>query len=113
MGTGHSHDTRAGQRHRGRLWLAFGLLAAHLAGAPHRTFGLYRLEVLAALANAGLLFGVAGFVLVEAVRRFGDRQEVLAGPMLAVAAGGLVANLIAFRLVRPGGGQSLNVRGGH
>ena len=33
---------------------------------PQRTFGLYRLEILAALANAVLLFGVAGYVLYEA-----------------------------------------------
>ena len=45
---------------------------------PQRTFGLYRLEVLAALANAVLLFGVAIYVLVEAVRRF-DRPADRAG----------------------------------
>ncbi|MGH2603391.1 MAG: cation diffusion facilitator family transporter, partial [Dehalococcoidia bacterium] len=32
-------------------------------GPSQRTFGLYRLEVLAALANAVLLFAVAGYVL--------------------------------------------------
>ncbi|HEY8474647.1 MAG TPA: cation diffusion facilitator family transporter [Natronosporangium sp.] len=149
--------TSSSHQHRGRLWLAFGLLAAfmvveavaawwtgslallsdagHLAtdvlgigmalaaiyaashaqrgGAPHRTFGLYRLEVLAALANAVLLFAVAGFVLVEAARRFGDPPEVLAGPMLAVAAGGLVVNLVAFRLLHAGAHESLNVRGAY
>lgn len=87
--------------------------ASRTAGASHRTFGLYRLEVLAALANAVLLFAVAGFVLVEAVRRFGDPPEVLAGPMLAVAAGGLVANLLAFRLLHAGAHESLNVRGAY
>lgn len=154
----HSHG-HSGHRHRGRLWLAFVLLAGfmavealaawwtgslallsdagHLAtdvlgigmalaaihaasraahprtGTSHRTFGLYRLEVLAALANAVLLFAVAAFVLVEAVRRFGDPPEVLAGPMLAVAAGGLAANLIAFRLLHAGARESLNVRGAY
>ena len=63
---------------------------------PQRTFGLYRLEVLAALANAVLLGGVAVYVLVEAVRRFGEPPEVLAGPMLAVAVLGLLANIVAF-----------------
>lgn len=41
-------------------------------GDPQRTFGLYRLEVLAALANAVLLSGVAVYVLIEAIGRFGD-----------------------------------------
>src|SRR3954471_133671 len=67
------------------------ITAASRAGTDsHRTFGLYRLEVLAALANAALLTVVAGFVLVQAVRRFTGPPEVPAGPMLVVAAGGLV-----------------------
>jgi cobalt-zinc-cadmium efflux system protein len=80
---------------------------------PQRTFGLYRLEVLAALGNAVLLLGVAGYVLVEAVRRFTAPPEVLAGPMLAVAVLGLAANLVAFALLRAGARESLNVRGAY
>ncbi|MBM0239919.1 cation transporter [Micromonospora sp. ATA32] len=80
---------------------------------PQRTFGLYRLEVLAALANAVLLGGVAVYVLVEAVRRFGDPPQVLAGPMLAVAVLGLLANLAAFTLLRGGAQESINLRGAY
>src|SRR5687767_13863835 len=79
------------------LGLAMALAAMHVAGRgtdrQHRTFGLYRLEILAALANAVLLIGVAVWVLIEAVNRFGDPPEVLAGPMLVVAVLGLAANL--------------------
>ncbi|MQA26921.1 MAG: cation diffusion facilitator family transporter [Micromonosporaceae bacterium] len=82
-------------------------------GATQRTFGLYRLEVLAALANAVLLFAVAGYVLYEAAQRIGDPPEVLAGPMLAVAVAGLAANLVAFGLLRGGAKESLNVRGAY
>ena len=55
--------------------LGLGMALAAIAAASRaqtdgrRTFGLYRLEILAALANAVLLFGVAGYVLVEAARR--------------------------------------------
>ncbi|TCB96476.1 cation transporter [Micromonospora zingiberis] len=80
---------------------------------PQRTFGLYRLEVLAALANAVLLSGVAVYVLVEAVRRFGDPPEVLAGPVLVVAVLGLIANIVAFVLLRPGAQESINLRGAY
>ncbi|MDO3701833.1 cation diffusion facilitator family transporter [Micromonospora sp. C28SCA-DRY-2] len=82
-------------------------------GDPQRTFGLYRLEVLAALANAVLLSGVAVYVVVEAVRRFGDPPEVLAGPMLVVAVLGLLANVAAFALLRSGARESINVRGAY
>ena len=78
-----------------------------------RTFGLYRLEVLAALGNALLLFGVAGYILVEAARRLPEPPQVLAGPMLVVASAGLAANLVAFILLRPGASESLNVRGAY
>jgi cobalt-zinc-cadmium efflux system protein len=88
-------------------------LAARGAARTHRTFGLYRLEILAALANAVLLLGVAGYVLVEAIRRFSDPAEVLAGPMLAVAIAGLAANLVAFALLRGGAKESLNVEGAY
>ena len=80
-------------------------------GRGRRTFGLYRLEVLAALANAILLFGVAGYVLWAAVRRLGDPVDVPAAPVLAVAAVGLVLNLVSYVLLRPGAEESMNVRG--
>ncbi|GAA2464436.1 cation diffusion facilitator family transporter [Winogradskya humida] len=99
------------------LGIAMALAAIHAAGRAatdsQRTFGLYRLEVLAALANAVLLTGVAIYVLIEAVQRFTDPQNVPAGSMLLVAAGGLIINLIAFALLRSGAQESLNVRGAY
>jgi cobalt-zinc-cadmium efflux system protein len=79
----------------------------------HHTFGVYRLEILAALLNALLLFGVAIWVLVEAVRRLNDEPEVLGIPMLIVAVLGLIANLAAFALLREGSTESLNVEGAY
>ena len=97
--------------------LGMALAAIHVADRSHsagpRTFGLYRLEILAALANAVLLAAVAVYVLVEAVRRWGDPPEVLVGPMLVVAVIGLVANIVAFALLRSGAKESLNVEGAY
>lgn len=87
--------------------------ARRASTAAQRTFGLYRLEVLAALANAVLLSGVAVYVLVEAVRRFLDPAPVLAGPMLLVAVLGLLANIAAFALLRPAARESINMRGAY
>ena len=99
------------------LGIAMALAAITAAGRAatdsQRTFGLYRLEVLAALANAVLLAGVAGFVMVEAVRRFTGPPEVPAGPMLVVAVGGLCVNLVAFALLRSGARESISVRGAY
>jgi cobalt-zinc-cadmium efflux system protein len=99
------------------LGIAMALAAITAAGRAatdsQRTFGLYRLEVLAALANAVLLTGVAGYVLIEAARRFTYPPDVPAGWMLAVATGGLMANLVAFALLRSGAKESINVRGAY
>ena len=77
------------------------------------TFGLYRLEILAAFVNALLLFGVAIWVLIEAVRRLFGESEVLGVPMLVVAVLGLAANLVAFSLLREGSKESLNIEGAY
>ena len=76
-----------------------------------RTFGLFRLEILASLVNAFLLFAVAGYVLVEAVIRLVDgTSEVEAVPMLVVAVVGLAVNVVVFAMLREGARGSLAVR---
>lgn len=99
--------------------LAFGMALAAITAAARarrrpqaqRSFGLYRLEILAALANAVLLLGVAGYVLVEAVRRLRAPPELPAAPMLLVGTAGLAVSLVAFGLLRRGAAESLNLRG--
>ncbi|CAL9339929.1 Metal cation efflux system protein CzcD [Actinosynnema sp. ALI-1.44] len=89
------------------------LLARRAKATGSRTFGMYRAEVLAALANAVLLFGVAGYVVFEAVGRFGNPPEVPGLPVMLVAVGGLLANFVSFLLLRDGAKDSINVRGAY
>lgn len=96
------------------LGLGMALAAVQLATRPapaHRTYGTYRLEVLAALANALLLFAVAAYILYEAVQRFQNPESVASGAMLVVAIIGLGVNLVSFRLLTAGAKESLNVKG--
>lgn len=96
--------------------VGLALLAAAFAArpaTPERTFGYMRLEILAAVINALLLFGVAGFVLIEAVRRFSEPPHLSTGVMLTVAVVGLVANAGSLLLLRSGQQASLNVRGAY
>jgi cobalt-zinc-cadmium efflux system protein len=95
------------------LALAAIIAARRAKGRPSRTFGLYRAEVLAALANAVLLFGVAGYVIYEASTRLANPPEVPGLPVLIAASLGLVANVAAFLLLRKGSTESLNVRGAY
>lgn len=94
--------------------LAVALAAARLAMRPaagRRTFGNHRFEVLAAAANAVLLFAVGAYVLVEAVRRFGDPPDVPSAALLFFGVAGLVANLVSLRILNPVRDEGLNVRG--
>ncbi|MBN9240146.1 MAG: cation transporter [Micrococcales bacterium 70-64] len=98
------------------LGLGMALAAITLANRPktsQRTYGLYRLEVLAALANGILLFGVAGYVIYEAIQRFNEPPEIPGLPLLLTASIGLVINLISFRLLMAGSKESLNVKGAY
>jgi cobalt-zinc-cadmium efflux system protein len=97
------------------LGMALAAIQVATAATAHRqrTFGLYRLEILAALANAVLLFGVAIWILWEAVQRFADPPEVLGAPMLVVAVIGLLVNLVAFWMLREGADESLNIQGAY
>jgi cobalt-zinc-cadmium efflux system protein len=96
--------------------IGLALLAIWFAGrpaTPERTFGHYRFEILAAVVNAVLLFGVAVVVLVEAWRRLADPPEIASGWMLAVALVGLAANASSVWLLRHGQAESLNLRGAY
>jgi cobalt-zinc-cadmium efflux system protein len=93
--------------------LAAVVFARRAATGPRHTFGVYRAEVLAALANALLLFGVAGYVLFEAAERFAHPTVVPGLPVLLTAVVGVGANLAAFLLLRRGAEESLNLRGAY
>ena len=96
--------------------VGLALLAITFAARPAsltRTFGFYRMEILAAVVNAVVLFGVAAYVLFEAWRRFGSDPEIQSGPMLIVAVIGLTVNLFAAWLLRGAAKESLNMRGAY
>jgi cobalt-zinc-cadmium efflux system protein len=75
-----------------------------------RSYGYRRLEVLAAFVNGCALFVIAGLIVFEAIRRFTAPSHVLAGPMMAVAVAGLVANIVAFFVLHGGNRENLNMR---
>jgi cobalt-zinc-cadmium efflux system protein len=87
------------------------LRLARLPPSPSRTWGYQRAEVLAAVTNAAALFAIGGGVLVEAVERFGRPGELSGGPMVAIASGGLVVNLLALAILHGADRTSLNMRG--
>jgi cobalt-zinc-cadmium efflux system protein len=93
--------------------LGLTLLSALIALRPanqNKTFGYQRWEILAALINGAALFGIAGWVVVEAIQRIEHPQPIEAGLFLIVAAAGLVVNLICLFILHGIRSGNLNTR---
>lgn len=89
----------------------FAMWIARRPAPPQKTFGYYRAEILAALANGATLVAIAIYIFIEAYQRFRDPPAVLGGWMMAVAVGGLLVNLAGLLILHGSRGESLNVRG--
>jgi cobalt-zinc-cadmium efflux system protein len=90
-------------------WVAFRI--ARRPSDRLRTFGYDRVQVLAAFANGLALLAIAVWIVIEAVRRIAEPIEVLAWPMLVIALGGLVVNVVAFAILHGGDRDNINLRG--
>lgn len=93
--------------------LALAVFAMWLSSKPanaSRTFGYHRSEILAALANSVMLVVISIFVFGEAISRFSSPPAVQSMPMLIVAIGGLIVNLISMRLLTDSAEKSLNAK---
>lgn len=96
--------------------LGLSLLTAWVAQRPadeSKTYGYQRWEILAALVNGAALFGIAGWVVVEAFHRLETPEPVQSGLLLVVATAGLVVNLIALRVLHGAHRENLNTRGAY
>jgi cobalt-zinc-cadmium efflux system protein len=94
--------------------LALALVAAAVAQRPPGgswTFGFRRVEILAALANGITLALVGIWIVYEAIRRLVSPSDVHGGLVLALAAGGILVNLVAAALLLGPSRGSLNIRG--
>ncbi len=92
--------------------IVLALVAVTLArrpSTPTRSFGLQRAEILAAFVNGLTLVLVSGWIVWEAIQRFGDTPEILGGWMLVVALVGLLVNVLAATILIRSGRESLNV----
>jgi len=92
--------------------LALALFAVIVSRRPadeRRTYGYGRMRVLAAFINGLGLLVIAAWIVFEAAQRLRSPVTILAGPMLAVAAAGLVVNVVVYLILR--GGTDINTRG--
>lgn len=105
----------AGHMSSDAIGLGVALVASVVAARPatdRHTFGFQRVEVLGALINGIILIVVAVFVAIEGVKRLvSGIDHIDAWPMLVIAVIGLLANIVAFAILRGGDRTSINLRG--
>ena len=96
--------------------VGLALLAIRFAerpATPEHTYGYYRVEILAALANAIVLIGISLYVLYAAYERFLDPPAVESRGMLLVATLGLIVNIFGMLILRKASKDSLNMKGAY
>lgn len=94
--------------------LALALLAVWFSSRPatsRKTFGYYRIEIVAALVNGVALVLISLLILFEAYQRWSSPPSVRSGAMIAIASGGLVINLICAWILHGRHEIDLNIRG--
>ena len=95
------------------LALGLTLFAMRFAQKPptaSKTFGFYRVEILAAFFNGMLLLFISFYIFYEAYQRLVHPQEIKGLFMLVVAAIGLLANGVGITILRKSTQKSLNVK---
>ncbi len=97
----------------GAIALALGAMwIAQREASPERTFGYYRVEVIAALLNVIALWLIVAWIFFEAYHRFTvEETHIDGGPVLIVGTGGLIVNIIAAFILHRSSGHSLNAEG--
>lgn len=86
---------------------------AERPATPERTYGYYRVEILAALLNAVLLAAVSISIAFEAYDRLRHPEAISTGTMLIVAAFGFVTNGFCAWVLHAPSSQSLNIKGAY
>lgn len=89
----------------------FAIWIAQRPATPQRTYGYYRTEILAALANGATLIAISLLIFVEAFHRLSAPQPVAGGLVMGIAVGGLLVNVAGLLMLHGGRDESLNVRG--
>jgi cobalt-zinc-cadmium efflux system protein len=89
----------------------FAMWIARRPPSAEKTYGYYRAEILAALANGATLVAVAIYIFIEAYHRLREPPHVMGGTMMVVAIGGLVINVAMMLILHSAREESLNIKG--
>jgi cobalt-zinc-cadmium efflux system protein len=89
----------------------FAIWFAERPATSKKTYGYYRLEILAAFVNGIALVLLSIWIIYEAINRWQDPPEIAATPLTIIAVGGLIVNIVAAYLLHSDHQHDLNMRG--
>ena len=96
--------------------LALSLFAINYARkppTPERTYGFFRMEILASLANSVVLILLSGYILYEGIMRIFEPPQIQGIPIIIAAVVGLIVNFIGLKVFSGGTGDKSVVGHSH
>lgn len=98
----------------GGLTLAlFAINFSSKPATPQRTYGFYRIEILAALANSAVLILVSIYIIYDAYERIIEPPQIKGTAVIIVGTIGLVVNLVGMYILKGHVSESLNIEGAY
>jgi cobalt-zinc-cadmium efflux system protein len=98
----------------GGLTLAlFAINFSSKPATPQRTYGFYRIEILAALANSAILILVSIYIIYDAYERIIEPPQIKGAALLIVGTIGLVVNLVGINILKGHANENLNIEGAY
>lgn len=98
----------------GGLTLAlFAINFSSKPATPQRTYGFYRIEILAALANSAVLILVSVYIIYDAYERIIEPPQIKGTALIIVGTIGLVVNLVGMSILKSHANENLNIEGAY
>jgi cobalt-zinc-cadmium efflux system protein len=98
----------------GGLTLAlFAINFSSKPATPQRTYGFYRIEILAALANSAILILVSIYIIYDAYERIIEPPQIKGAALIIVGTIGLVVNLVGINILKGHANENLNIEGAY
>jgi len=98
----------------GGLTLAlFAINFSSKPATPQRTYGFYRIEILAALANSAVLILVSIYIIYDAYERIIEPPQIKGTALIIVGTIGLVVNLVGINILKGHANENLNIEGAY
>ena len=98
----------------GGLTLAlFAINFSSKPATPQRTYGFYRIEILAALANSAVLILVSVYIIYDAYERIIEPPQIKGTALIIVGTIGLIVNLVGMKILKGHANENLNIEGAY